>query len=76
MSRYDHKIETSLEGIEHLSKENINKKKKKSRWRLFPQESYILQIPLGIPKTIFVKNSFNPYNRMAGYITKQAHRKN
>ena len=22
MSRYDHKIETSLEGIEHLSKEN------------------------------------------------------
>jgi len=33
MSRYDHKIETSLEGIEHLSKENkeeiekvINKK--------------------------------------------------
>ena len=23
MSRYDHKIETSLEGIEHLSKEKI-----------------------------------------------------
>merc|ERR1712004_52418 len=28
MSRYDHKIETSLEGIEHLSKE---KKEKKER---------------------------------------------
>ena len=24
MSRYDHKIETSLEGIEHLSKEKIS----------------------------------------------------
>ena len=28
MSRYDHKIETSLEGIEHLSKE---KKEEKER---------------------------------------------
>ena len=26
MSRYDHKIETSLEGIEHLSKEKKQKK--------------------------------------------------
>ena len=26
MSRYDHKIETSLEGIEHLSKEKKEKK--------------------------------------------------
>ena len=31
MSRYDHKIETSLEGIEHLSKENINKNKRKKK---------------------------------------------
>ena len=27
MSRYDHKIETSLEGIEHLSKEKKEKYK-------------------------------------------------
>ena len=27
MSRYDHKIETSLEGIEHLSKENKDNKR-------------------------------------------------
>jgi len=26
MSRYDHKIETSLEGIEHLSKEKLSDK--------------------------------------------------
>ena len=26
MTRYDHKIETSLEGIEHLSKEKKEKK--------------------------------------------------
>ena len=31
MSRYDHKIETSLEGIEHLSKENIKKNKRKKK---------------------------------------------
>ena len=31
MSRYDHKIETFLEGIEHLSKENINKNKRKMK---------------------------------------------
>jgi hypothetical protein len=29
MSRYDHKIETSLEGIEHLSKERIEIERKK-----------------------------------------------
>ena len=28
MSRYDHKIETSLEGIEHLSKESKERKMK------------------------------------------------
>ena len=32
MSRYDHKIETSLEGIEHLSKE-----KKEEKERLLEQ---------------------------------------
>ena len=31
MSRDDHKIETSLEGIEHLSKENINKNERKKK---------------------------------------------
>ena len=31
MSRYDHKIETSLEGIEHLSKENKEKKERKKK---------------------------------------------
>jgi hypothetical protein len=30
MSRYDHKIETSLEGIEHLSKEKKEKKERKT----------------------------------------------
>ena len=29
MSRYDHKIKTSLEGIEHLSKEKKEKKERK-----------------------------------------------
>ena len=29
MSRYDHKIETSLEGIEHLSKEKKEKERRK-----------------------------------------------
>ena len=29
MSRYDHKIETSLEGIEHLSKEKKGEKERK-----------------------------------------------
>eukprot|EP00415_Alexandrium_ostenfeldii_P002619 UN2619 len=28
MSRYDHKIETSLEGIEHLSKDKKEEKEK------------------------------------------------
>ena len=31
MSRYDHKIETSLEGIEHLSKEKKEKKVRKMK---------------------------------------------
>ena len=31
MSRYDHKIETSLEGIEHLSKEVKKRKERKIR---------------------------------------------
>ena len=30
MSRYDHKIETSLEGIEHLSKENKEENSKEN----------------------------------------------
>ncbi len=31
MSRYDHKIETSLEGIEHLSKEKRRRKERKMK---------------------------------------------
>jgi len=31
MSRYDHKIETSLEGIEHLSKEKKEKIERKMK---------------------------------------------
>jgi len=31
MSRYDHKIETSLEGIEHLSIEKKEEKKRKMK---------------------------------------------
>ena len=31
MSRYDHKIETSLEGIEHLSKERKDHKERKMK---------------------------------------------
>ena len=31
MSRYDHKIETSLEGIEHLSKEKREEKERKMK---------------------------------------------
>ena len=31
MSRYEHKIETSLEGIEHLSKEYKRKERRKDK---------------------------------------------
>jgi hypothetical protein len=31
MSRYDHKIETSLEGIEHLSREKKEEKERKMK---------------------------------------------
>jgi len=31
MSRYEHKIETSLEGIEHLSKEKKEEKERKMK---------------------------------------------
>ena len=31
MSRYDHKIETSLEGIEHLSNEKKEEKERKQK---------------------------------------------
>ena len=33
MSRYDHKIETSLEGIEHLSKEKKGERERKKSSR-------------------------------------------
>jgi len=39
MSRYDHKIETSLEGIEHLSKE----KKEKERRKMKEKNHYYLR---------------------------------
>ena len=39
MSRYDHKIETSLEGIEHLSKE----KKEKERRKIKEKNHYYLR---------------------------------
>ena len=39
MSRYDHKIETSLEGIEHLSKE----KKVKERRKMKEKNHYYLR---------------------------------
>ena len=34
MSRYDHKIETSLEGIEHLSKEKKEEKERKMKEKI------------------------------------------
>jgi hypothetical protein len=34
MSRYDHKIETSLEGIEHLSREKKEEKERKMKKKL------------------------------------------
>ena len=36
MSRYDHKIDTSLEGIEHLSKEKKEEKERKKDEREKP----------------------------------------
>ena len=39
MSRYDHKIKTSLEGIEHPSKEN----KKKERRKMKEKNHYYLR---------------------------------
>ena len=40
MSRYDHKIETSLEGIENLSKE----KKEKERRKMKEKNHYYLRL--------------------------------
>ena len=39
MSRYDHKIETSLEGIEHLSKEKKEKERRKMKEKKVLNES-------------------------------------
>ena len=38
MSRYDHKIETSLEGIEHLSKEKKEEKERKMKEKILYKE--------------------------------------
>jgi len=46
MSRYEHKIETSLEGIEHLSKEKKERDVRNER---------LLQIPKLRDKTRFLK---------------------
>ena len=42
MSRYDHKIETSLEGIEHLSKEKKEflEREMKEMWTRNPRNEY------------------------------------
>jgi len=43
MSRYDHKIGTSLEGIVHLSKEKKEKKKRKMKEKNHYYNPLILQ---------------------------------
>jgi len=40
MSRYDHKIETSLEGIEHLSKEKKGERERKRTRTRLPTTAY------------------------------------
>ena len=40
MSRYDHKIETSLEGIEHLSKEKKENKERKMKKKNMKQKEW------------------------------------
>ena len=42
MSRYDHKIETSLEGIEHLSKEKKEKKERKMKEKMKDKIGFIM----------------------------------
>jgi len=48
MSRYDHKIETSLEGIENLSKEKKEKERRKmkdknhKRWSCYLRDTKLL----------------------------------
>ena len=45
MSRYDHKIETSLEGIENLSKEKKEKERRKRKFPRFSQGyAYIIEV--------------------------------
>jgi hypothetical protein len=46
MSRYDHKIETSLEGIEHLSKEKKEEKERKMKKRIKKNHYYLRDIKL------------------------------
>ena len=45
MSRYDHKIKTSLEGIEHLSKEKKDEKEKdlKEKTHYYLRDTKLLQ---------------------------------
>jgi hypothetical protein len=49
MSRYDHKIETSLEGIEHLSKEKKEKKERKEQKPVV----YLFGARILLPKLFF-----------------------
>ena len=44
MSRYDQKIETSLEGIEHLSKEKIKEKERKMKEKNWKNHYYFTAI--------------------------------
>ena len=42
MLRYDHKIETSLEGIEHLSKEKKEEKERKMKEKNWKNHYYLI----------------------------------
>ena len=61
MSRYDHKIETSLEGIEHLSKEKKEKKVRKMK-SLFGYYRRLASMNLGLQKTRWPRDS-QPMNQ-------------
>jgi len=42
MSRYEHKIESYLEGIEHLSKENKENKERKMKEKNWKNHYYLI----------------------------------
>ena len=56
MSRYDHKIETSLEGIEHLSKEKKEKERRKMKEKNHYYNPLIVRDKMKVTETKFLRH--------------------